>query len=410
MRDPLIGTTLGVYELRERLGQGGMAAVYRGFHPGLARAVAVKVLALNRMADPSLPARFRREARLAASLDHRHIVPIHDFGEADGYLYIVMALVGGGTLKDRLRTPLPLDESVRLTGQIADALSYAHSRGVYHRDVKPANILIETADRALLGDFGIARALGETTQLTATFGTIGTPAYMAPEQWRGEEIDGRADIYALGVVLYEALSGTVPFTATTTGALREQHLSAPVPPLASRGAHVPKEFEEVVQSALAKRPEDRYEDAQVFKAELDAALGAWRHGPPADVRSSFEAPRTPPIEVRKSSRGSRAIVFGLVFVIVVLVGGGLAYLLLGQQFGIASGGLPKTDTPMATAPPAQVPVLKSGRNCSDFPSQAAAQAALRANPSDPDGLDRDRDGIACETNRPPLDRTPVPRR
>ena len=193
----MVGMTLGQYELHAPLGQGGMATVYRGFQPSLSRTVAVKVLPLTRLPDPTLPARFRREAQLAASLMHPNVVPVYDFGEWQGYLYIVMALVTGGTLKDRMERQLPVEAIVQLVGQVADGLAYAHGQGIFHRDVKPTNVLLASADWAMLGDFGIARALGDMTRLTGPYGTIGTPAYMAPEQWVGGEIDGRADIYSL---------------------------------------------------------------------------------------------------------------------------------------------------------------------------------------------------------------------
>ena len=223
-----------------------MATVYRGFQPSLGRAVAVKILPLHTLADPTLPARFRREARLAASLMHPNVLPVYDFGEWEAYLYIVMALVNGGTLKERMEFPVPLEANVRLVGQIADALTYAHGQGVYHRDVKPTNVLLANADWAMLGDFGIARTLGETTRLTSPYGTIGTPAYMAPEQWLGSEVDGRADIYALGVILYELLTGSLPFAATTSEGLMRQHLEAPIPLVTDRARTVPASFDEVI--------------------------------------------------------------------------------------------------------------------------------------------------------------------
>ena len=150
MNESLVGTKLGQYELLAPLGQGGMATVYRSIQPMLNRTVAVKVLPLSRIPDPSMPARFRREAQLAASLMHPNIVPIYDFGEWQGYLYIVMALVAGGTLKERAEAQLPVDAAVRLVSQVADALAFAHAQGIYHRDIKPTNVLLERADWAML--------------------------------------------------------------------------------------------------------------------------------------------------------------------------------------------------------------------------------------------------------------------
>ncbi|MFN8633711.1 MAG: protein kinase [Chloroflexota bacterium] len=296
MIDPLIGQTLGQYQIEEQLGQGGMATVYRGLQPTLGRPVAVKVLPLSRLPDPTLPARFRREARLAANLLHPNIVPVYDFGEWQGHLYIVMALLSGGTLKDRMDGRMPLAATVLLIGQVAEALGYAHGQGIFHRDVKPTNVLLAASDWAMLGDFGIARALGETTQLTGPTNTIGTPTYMAPEQWMGGEIDGRADIYALGVVLYELLTGAPPFQATTPTGLMHQHLQAPVPSLAIRRADLPAALDSVVQTALAKDPAQRFRHAGELKTALEAAARQHTGTLPAGPAASFAItpfPNTP---------------------------------------------------------------------------------------------------------------------
>ena len=271
MIDPLIGQTLGQYELQDRLGRGGMASVYRALQPSLGRAVAIKVLPLDQLGDPTLPERFRREARMAANLLHPNIVPVYDFGEWQDHLFIVMALITGGTLKDRMQGPLPVEAAVRLVGQVADGLGYAHAQGVVHRDIKPTNVLLAAGDWAMLSDFGIARALGETTRLTGPYGTLGTPVYMAPEQWVGGEVDGRADLYSLGIVLYELLTGGPPFAATTSEGLMRQHLEMPVPALASRRPDLPSGLEDVIKTALAKEPERRYRHAGELKAALEAA-------------------------------------------------------------------------------------------------------------------------------------------
>ena len=355
MRDPLLGTMLAQYELQDQLGAGGMAIVYRGFQPSLGRAVAVKVLPPGLLTDPTLPARFRREARLAANLMHANIVPVYDFGEWEGYLYIVMALITGGTLKDRMEAPLPLHAVVRLVGQVADALGFAHNQGVYHRDVKPANVLLAASDWAMLSDFGIARALGETTRLTLPYGTLGTPVYMAPEQWLGHEIDGRADIYSLGVVLYELLAGRPPFAATTAQGLMRQHLESPVPPLTSRDTDVPAALHEVIGTALAKRPEDRFQHAGQFKVALEDAVqndhGA--HGPASPTRRVTgvlprETPNSertipnivPDEELRRRPRANPRrrepvptlpILLGFMLVLVIALAVGMGYLLAGGR-------------------------------------------------------------------------------
>lgn len=301
--DPLIGQQLGQYELQEVLGQGGMAAVYRALQPSLGRQVAVKVLPLTPLHDSTLPQRFRREARLAANLMHPNIVPVYDFGEWGEYLFIVMALVAGGTLKERLDGPMPLESAVRLVGQVADALGYAHGQGVYHRDVKPTNVLLGPGDWAMLSDFGIARALGETTRLTNPQGTIGTPAYMAPEQWLGEEINGRADLYSLGIVLYELLAGSPPFRATTAQGLMRQHLEMPIPSLASSRPDLPFGIESVLQRVLAKAPADRFLHAGEFKAAMErAALTPTAPPPPSGPFATSSGASTTVPRVARPSR------------------------------------------------------------------------------------------------------------
>ena len=271
MNESLTGAKVGPYELHDQIGQGGMATVYRGLQPSLGRPVAVKMLSLAQLPDPTLPERFRREAQLAASLEHPCIAPVYDFGEWGHHLYIVMRLVPGGTLHDRMGRHMPVQAIVQLVGQVADGLGYAHSQGIVHRDVKPTNVLLASADWAMLGDFGIARTLGGMTRLTARFGAIGTPAYMAPEQWIGGDIDGRADIYSLGIMLYQLLAGTVPFTAPTSEGLMRQHLEMVVPPLTTHRLDLPAGFEAVIQTALAKDPERRFRHTGEFKAALTAA-------------------------------------------------------------------------------------------------------------------------------------------
>jgi serine/threonine protein kinase len=372
---------LGQFELQAPLGQGGMATVYRGFQPSLSRTVAVKVLPLNRLPDPSLPARFRREAQLAASLMHPNVVPVYDFGEWQGYLYIVMALVAGGTLKDRMERPLAVESVVKLVGQVADGLAYAHGQGIFHRDVKPTNVLLASADWAMLGDFGIARALGDMTRLTGPYGKIGTPAYMAPEQWVGGEIDGRADIYSLGIVLYQLLTGGVPFTAPTSEGLMRQHLEMPVPSLAGRrsGADLPPGFEDVVQTALAKEPERRFRHAGELKAALEAA---GRRGQETGLHGQTNLARTglspigpstttpdlgPTMQVarqqlyeQKTVQPSRAggvntALVAVVIILVVLLAGAVGYIAAGGRVGSGSVAPP----PGVATPPATIGQAKS---------------------------------------------------
>jgi serine/threonine protein kinase len=295
--DALVGKKLGLYRLEKLLGYGGMAAVYQSVHEALARTVAVKVLLPSLVLGPpriSFLDRFRDEARLVATLNHPNILPVYDFGiNPDGIAYLVMHYAPGGSLQDRLNPtkrggPLTLKETCHYLSQVAAALDYAHKRGIVHRDVKPHNLLLED-HHLMLGDFGIARLIaasadedGEDSAATLTGGVAirGTPLYIAPEQGRGEPVDWRADIYALGVTVYQMLSGHVPFNDPAGAwSIIMKHVCDPPPPLA--GQHgVTKEVEAVVMKALAKLPEDRYQSAGAFAAAFLAAV-AGQPGRPA---------------------------------------------------------------------------------------------------------------------------------
>ena len=266
------------YEIQRELGRGGMATVYLARDRKHSRSVAVKVL------QPELAAtlgaeRFLREIELAAGLTHPHIVPVHDSGEAGGRLYYVMPYVEGESLRERLARDrrLPVDEAVRLAREVADALDYAHRRGIIHRDVKPENILLEEG-HAVVTDFGIARAVSAAggERLTQTGSPIGTPMYMSPEQAAGElDIDGRADIYSLGCVLFEALTGAPPFSGPTAWAILVRRLTESPPLLRSVDPAIPAAVEAAVARALAHDPADRFATAAGFSASLG-------RGPPAE--------------------------------------------------------------------------------------------------------------------------------
>src|SRR3954465_16029279 len=193
---------LGQYKLLEAIGHGGMATVYRAYQESLDRQVAIKVLLSNR--DPQFAARFKREARAVAALQHHNILPIYDYGEQDGLLYFVLQYVDNGvTLHDMLGSPMDPAQALRIIGHVLNALEYAHARGVIHRDIKPANVLMPSPNWALLADFGIAKLLNDSQQLTLSGFIIGTAAYMAPEQAAGKPSDARTDLYSLGIMLYE---------------------------------------------------------------------------------------------------------------------------------------------------------------------------------------------------------------
>ncbi|HEX5501297.1 MAG TPA: serine/threonine-protein kinase, partial [Thermomicrobiales bacterium] len=220
---------IGPYEIRGLLGRGGMSTVYRAYQPALDREVAVKVLSGPRAADPVFRERFRRETRAIARLRHPNILAVYDSGEVGGEPYLVSELIAGGSLQSRLGRPLDPRDVARLARQIGAALDYAHGQGLIHRDVKPANILVD-GPRAVLGDFGIVKASDYGwTALTQTGVGVGTPEYMAPEQALNEPLDGRADLYSLGVVLYEALAGAPPYLGDTPLQVIEGHLRGRLP-------------------------------------------------------------------------------------------------------------------------------------------------------------------------------------
>ena len=287
----LIGRRLGKYEITELLGQGGMATVYRGYQAEMDRFVAIKVLPPHPGQDRQFTDRFRLEARTVAQLQHPHILPVHDYGNEDGILYLVMANVEGGSLKERIdQGPISLQETETILRQVASALDYAHRRNVVHRDIKPDNILLDGDGNAILSDFGIVKILeGDNEGLTGTGGVLGTPAYMAPEQSQGGLITPQADIYALGVIVFEMLTGQQPYQADTPMQVILKHISDPVPSLIEKVATLPPALEVVMMRVLSKHPEDRYTSATDFAQEFLRA----QHNDDASITS---IPKTSPTQ------------------------------------------------------------------------------------------------------------------
>jgi serine/threonine protein kinase len=299
LQDRVIDAIGTQYALEGEIGRGGMSVVYRARDLRLNRAVAIKVLPPELALDPAIRARFTREAQTAAQLAHAHIVPIYDVGEREGIAYFVMAMLTGGNLATLLahEPRLHVEEARRFLREVADALDYAHQRGVIHRDIKPDNIMIDReSGRALVTDFGIAWAVEAASRLTQTGIAVGTPVYMSPEQAIGERaLDGRSDIYSLGVVAYQMLTGRVPFTANNSMALLLKHVNERPRPVLELRPDTPPAMSEAIERSLLKSPEDRWPTAGTLRDALSAdarPTPAWRSERLEPVKYTSPVPRS----------------------------------------------------------------------------------------------------------------------
>jgi serine/threonine protein kinase len=272
----LIGQRLGQYEITALLGKGGMATVYRARQASIGRDVALKVIRADLAQSEEFIGRFDREAKTIAQLSHPQILKLFDYGQQDDLVYLVMELHESGSLEQLSRSSsLSLTAIERILEQIASALNYAHQQGIIHRDLKPQNVLMDRHQNAILTDFGIAKLLHETTTFTREGMLVGTPAYMSPEQWRGEPLTARVDIYALGVILFELLMGRVPYSGDTHSAIMYQHLEAVPPSVRAVRQDLPQEIDTIIGTALHKDPAQRYQSAldlvEAFKMTLGHA-------------------------------------------------------------------------------------------------------------------------------------------
>lgn len=285
----LIGSTLGQYQLLEIIGEGGMSTVYRAHQTSMARDVAVKVIQPTAEQHEEFFARFDREAHVIAALSHAHILKVFDYGVQEGIAYLAMELLRGGSLADRIaRGPMPLPAIAAILNEIAPALDYAHQKGIIHRDLKPHNILFDEAGNLFLTDFGIVKLQGADQSLTRDGAVVGTPAYIAPEQWQGEAIDRRADIYALGVTTYQMLTGRLPFERETLYDLMQQHLTQQPTPISAYRGGVPASLQAVMNRVLAKRREDRYVTTAEFAVSFARAAAEWQAQAGADPTSDTD--------------------------------------------------------------------------------------------------------------------------
>jgi serine/threonine protein kinase len=368
----IIGKQIGQYQIEEQIGQGGMATVYRAYQPSINRYVAIKILPSQYAQDPNFVKRFEQEAKAIAALEHPHILPVYDFGTQEGLTYMVMRYVRGGTLSNLMGQPLSNERIVRLIGDMARALDYAHKQGVVHRDIKPSNILIDRNGEALLTDFGIAKLMegSGATQLTGAGSVLGTPAYMSPEQAKGASVDGRSDVYSLGVVLYELLTGQQPYRAETPVAVVLKHVSEPLTPPRTVNANVPEPLERVVIKAMAKEPDQRYQTAGEMEVALQQALKQIESGTktvnvPVSTGQTQQVPGVAPQPAKSGGKiGPWLIGGGVAVALLCLLGGGLLF------FGLMSSanndsqatplterstpvriGIEKTSTPTPTSIP-----------------------------------------------------------
>jgi len=259
-----VGPQVPGYRILRVLGAGGMASVYLAVQESLEREVALKVMSPQLAADPEFTQRFLKEGRITARLAHRNLVTVYDIGSFEGVYYLAAEYIAGGTLRERMNAGLRVDEILDIVAEVARGLHFAHSKGVVHRDIKPSNILFKADGTVVLADFGIAKALDSSSTSTMAGASIGTPDYMSPEQARGEPVDGRADLYALGVMLYELLIGRPPYDGSDPFAVALAHLTQPVPVL-------PSEFDwlqPTLNRLMAKRPDDRFDNGETTAAEL----------------------------------------------------------------------------------------------------------------------------------------------
>ncbi|MGE5641762.1 MAG: protein kinase domain-containing protein [Byssovorax cruenta] len=314
---------IGIYEVKSELGRGGMATVYRAYDPRFEREVAVKVLPHELLhADPQFRLRFEREAKIIAQLEHSAIVPVYDVGESDGQPYFVMRYMTGGSLSERIKAGImTVDEAARILGIIAPGLDEAHSKGIIHRDIKPSNILFDRRDNPYISDFGIAKLTQAQAGNVTGSAIIGTPAYMAPEQAQGDEIDGRADIYSLGIILYEMVTGKQPYEADTPMAVAIKHITDPVPHILHANPKLPEGMDTIIQTAMAKNKKDRYSTT----ADMTNALRDVARNHATQLRTKVSTPKSvpvvsPPLTAPKKAFRPLAIILPLV-AIAVLAGG-----------------------------------------------------------------------------------------
>jgi serine/threonine-protein kinase len=380
---------IGRYEIKSELGRGGMATVYRGWDPLFEREVAVKVLPPELLhADPQFKMRFEREAKIIASLEHPSIVPVYDVGDDTGQPYFVMRYMSGGSLSDRIKAKnLTVDDAIKILGQLAPGLDEAHAKGIVHRDLKPSNILFDGKGTPYISDFGIAKlSQAQSSGMTGS-AIIGTPAYMAPEQAQGTGVDGRTDIYAVGIILFEMLTGKQPYEADTPMAVAFKHITDPVPNVHEANPSLPESVDTVIQKAMAKSKDDRFATAEAMvdtlrdvsagrkiSVEMPTIKGALPKG-----GTQMPAAKTVPGAVKADEMtAARSFNIWLVIVPVILVAvlGGGGYFLFSAMNSPKATEVPTltqapiipTDTAEATESPATAPAIVDTATATEVPA------------------------------------------
>jgi len=350
--------TIGRYEIKSVAGQGGMATVYVAYDPLFGREVAIKLLPADLIYHPTLRQRFEREAKIVAALDHPYLVPVYDIGEENDAPYLVMRYMRGGSLSERLdKGTLSVDETVQIMMRLADGLNAVHEKQIIHRDLKPSNILFDQWGSPFISDFGTARPTHEEAVLTSLGSAVGTPAYMSPEQIQGQsDLDGRSDIYALGILLYEMLTGEHPYETDSPMGAIVQHITEPPPRLLEKNPHLPPEFEVIILQAMAKERDDRYPTAMAMAAAVEAARANGGHKKrktavttaiqrillfPTKITANTSTDSEPVTE-KSSKRTGWGIAGGAIVVAI------LAFFMFGGNLFVA-GGLAATATATPTA-------------------------------------------------------------
>ncbi|NOH01329.1 MAG: serine/threonine protein kinase [Chloroflexi bacterium] len=329
---------IGRYVIKSELGRGGMATVYRAFDPNFEREVAIKVLPREMLHDPQFHSRFEREIKMVASLEHPSIVPVYDVGDEDGQPYFVMRYMPGGSLSDLIEQgSISIQDTARIVEKIAQGLAYAHRKGIIHRDLKPDNVLFDDNGDPFISDFGVAKLTESTSSLTGS-GVIGTPAYMSPEQAQGLEIDLRSDVYGLGVIVYQMLSGHQPYSADTPMGVVVKHITEPVPEILKTQPDLPPDVDALIKTAMAKDKNQRFpntiELAKVLNRIAFGTEGNLTFGTNSGIGSR---PRTQTMQLSRSQTGF--MVAGVVLVVAVI-----GFFLLRNQLIP-----PATPTPLPTA-------------------------------------------------------------